>query len=76
MIVTFRPWGKLVLAATEATVGKRATASRSSPSLMWRVVMSPAARSTADLIWRSLVVAPLIVTSWIANQERFRNQSM
>ena len=65
-----------MLAATDATVGKRATASRSSSSLMWRVVMSPATRSTADLISRSLVVAPLIVTSWIANSDRSRNQNM
>ena len=76
MTVTVSPCGKLVLALTDATVGKRATASRSSPSLMCRVVMSPATPSTADLISRSLVVAPLIVTSWMANQERSRNQSM
>ena len=76
MIVTVRPCGKLVPALTDATVGNRATASRSSPSLMWSVVMSPAARSTAERIARSFVVAPWIVTSWIANHDRFRNQIM
>src|SRR5436305_2047913 len=43
---------------------------------MLSVVMSAATSSTASLITRSLVVAPLTVTSWIANQERLRNQSV
>ena len=74
--VTWRLWGKLVVAPTDATVGKCATVLRSFPSLRCSVVMPPATCSIAFLIAGSLVVAPVTVTSSIANQERFRNQSM